>query len=86
MQVTQNVCIFPFRDWRVYLAYPPENYKDKVLRSVYNLFQEGAKITCSIINHTLLDKVHWERYLNETDPAVIWMDYSQNIKLVEKNQ
>ena len=62
------------------------DYKDKDLRSVYNLFQESARDYLLHRYHTLLDKVHWERYLNETDSAVIWMDYSQNIKLVEKNQ
>ena len=63
-----------------------KDYKDVTLRSVYKLLQEGARDYLLHRYHTLLDKVYWQRFLAETQSAIVWMDYSQNIKLVEKNQ
>ena len=36
--------------------------------------------------HVILDKVFWGRFVHETMLPVVWMDYSVNIKLTEKNQ
>ena len=36
--------------------------------------------------HVILDKVYWDRFVHETMLPVVWMDYSVNIKLTEKNQ
>ena len=63
-----------------------KDFKDQPLRSVYKLFQDTARPYLIHRYHTLSDKLYWQQYLDETDSAVVWMDYSQNIKLVEKDQ
>ena len=56
------------------------------LKDAYNLLQKFAKDYLRHRYHTLLDKVYWDRYLSETNVPVVWMDYSMNINLTEKNQ
>ena len=63
-----------------------KDYKDVTVKDVYSLLLVSARSYLLHRYHTLLDKVYWQRYLDETDSAVVWMDYSQNIKLTEKNQ
>ena len=53
------------------------------------MYQRPENCAKSCLLHrydTLLDKVFWQRYLEEANSAVISIDYSQNIKLTEKNQ
>ena len=63
-----------------------KDYTDQTIHHVYQIFQDCARTYLLHRNHTLLDKVYWNQYLEQTDAAVVWMDYSQNIKLTEKNQ
>ena len=71
---------------KLYNRIARKDYKDQTLKSVYMLLQDNARSYLLHRYHTLSDKVYWQRYLDSTDASVVWMDYSQNIKLVEKNQ
>ena len=56
------------------------DYKDVELKEVYQ---------CQYLlhrYHTLVDKIYWGKFLDETDEHIVWLDYSMNIKLTEKNQ
>ena len=71
---------------KFYIRIARRDYSAQTVRSVYQRLQNCAK-SCLLQRYdTLLDKVFWQRYLEEANSAVIWMDYSQNIKLTEKNQ
>ena len=63
-----------------------KSYKDVKLKQVYSLLQKCASSYLQHRYFTLLDKVYWQKYLNEINTPVVWMDYSQNVKLTEKNQ
>ena len=63
-----------------------KDFKDVPLKQVYEKFQLCARSYLVHRYHTLLDKVYWQQYIDETDGAIVWMDYSQNIKLTEKKQ
>ena len=63
-----------------------KDYKDQTVQIVYKLLQDGARSYLLHRYHTLLDKVYWQRFQQETNAAIVWLDYSQNIKLTEKNQ
>ena len=59
---------------KLYTRIARRNYRDQTVRSVYQCLQ---KCTRSCLLHqyqTLLDKVYWQRYLEEASSAVIWMD------------
>ena len=56
------------------------------LIDVYKLFLSCSREYLNHRYHTILDKVFWERYLRDTNLPVVWMDYSVNIKLTEKQQ
>ena len=62
------------------------DYKDVKLKRVYELLMESSKSYLIHRYHTLSDKVYWNRYLGSVNQPIIWMDYSMNIKLTEKNQ
>ena len=74
------------RKKKFYTRIARRDYSDQTVRSVYQRLQNCARSYLLHRYHTLLDKVYWQRYLEEANSAVIWMDYSQNIKLTEKNQ
>ena len=63
-----------------------KDYKDVPLKDVYKLLLECAGEYLVHRHHTLLDKVFWEKYASGTTEPIVWMDYSMNIKLTEKNQ
>ena len=71
---------------KFYTRIARRDYSDQTVRSVYQRLQNYARSYLLHQYHTLLNKVYWQRYLEEADSAVIWMDYFQNIKLTEKNQ
>ena len=60
--------------------------KDVTLKEVYDLLLKDAKDYLMHRYNVLLDKVFWQQHLDQTNIPVVWMDYSQNIKLVEKKQ
>ena len=62
------------------------DYHDKTLGDAYALLMSCAREYLRHRYYTILDKVFWQKYLAGTTSPVIWMDYSVNIKLVEKNQ
>ena len=35
---------------------------------------------------TLIDKIYWAKFIAQCNSPIIWMDYSMNLKLTEKNQ
>ena len=74
------------RKKKFYTRIARRDYSDQTVRSVYQRLQNCARSYLLHRYHTLLNKVYWQRYLEEANSAVIWMDYSQNIKLTEKNQ
>ena len=63
-----------------------KDYTDVPLKDVYKVFQESARSYLVHRYHTLLDKVYWQQYIDENSGAIVWMDYSQNVNLTEKNQ
>ena len=60
-----------------------KDFRDVPLCDVYEKFLSCAQSYLVNRYHTLLDKVYWEQYIDEVDGAIMWMDYSQNIKLTE---
>ena len=56
-----------------------------LLQEVYGLLLSSAREYLVHRYHTILDKVFWQKFLNETTNPVTWMDYSVNIKLTEKH-
>ena len=63
-----------------------QDYKDVPLREVYDMLMKAAEEYLLHRYYTLLDKVSWAKYLGSINAPVVWMDYSMNVNLVEKNQ
>lgn len=63
-----------------------QDYKDVTLREAYELLLKQAKQYLHNCYNILADKVFWQQHLETTDIPVVWMDYSQNISITEKNQ
>ena len=57
-----------------------------MLKEVYSLLLQCARDYLLHRHNVLLDKMFWQKFLDSTDEPVTHLDYSQNIKLVEKNQ
>ena len=62
------------------------DFHDVPLKQVYDMLMASAEDYLVHRHMTLLDKVYWAKYLCSIDQPVIWMDYSMNVKLTEKNQ
>ena len=60
--------------------------QDVSLRDVYQLLMDCSKDYLLHRYRTLLDKVFWAKYLCSVNQPIMWMDYSMNVKLTEKNQ
>ena len=71
---------------RFYKRIARVDYKDVKLRDVYARLMELSKDYLVHRHMTIVDKVYWARFLCNVDQPVLWMDYSMNIKLTEKNQ
>ena len=71
---------------RFYKRIARVDYKDVKLRDVYARLMEVSKDYLVHRHMTILDKVYWARFLCNVDQPILWMDYSMNIKLTEKNQ
>ena len=57
--------------------------------SVLRIISELQKHASDYLIHRFFaihDRVHWEKFLDNTPYHALWLDFSQNIKLVEKNQ
>ena len=63
-----------------------DDYKDVELKEVYQCLQASTRQYLLHRYHTLVDKIYWGKFLDETDEHIVWLDYSMNIKLTEKNQ
>ena len=59
---------------KLYTRIARRNYSDQTVRSVYQRLQKCTRSCLLHQYHTLLDKVYWQRYLEEASSAVIWMD------------
>ena len=60
------------------------DFHNSTLKEVYDHLMASAHEYLMHRYNTILDKVYWGRFLAETALPVIWMDYSVNIKLIEK--
>ena len=56
------------------------------LNEVYDLLQSVARDYLKHRYHVSCDNVYWKRFLEQTDNCVVWLDYSQNIKLTPKTE
>ena len=58
--------------------------KKDSLKVVYNLLHSLSRDYLEHRFFVSCDKVYWEKFLNETEHYVVWMDYSQNIAFTPK--
>ena len=69
----------------VYKRIARQDYS-KPVKDVYNLLMASAKNYLTHRYNVLTDRIYWQCYLADTKDAVVWMDYSMNIKLTERDQ
>ena len=63
-----------------------KNITNVNLRDLYMKLQEKARVYLLHHYHILIDQVYWTRFLADSEFHITWMDYSMNIKMIEKNQ
>ena len=55
------------------------------LREHYTCLQDSARPYLLHRYNVSCDKVHWRKFVAESDKCILWLDYSQNIQLTPKN-